>query len=191
VALERRELRIAAARVGGGLLSNWINHDLAAGDRVEVMTPLGDFTCATQPDAIRHHVAIAAGSGITPVMSLLSTALAEEPASRATLIFGNRKASSIMFRQELEDLRKEYPARFRLIHVLSREKQGGELFNGRLDRDRLTRILDAHVPVGSVDQWYLCGPSGLVEAARTLLADLGVSSSHVHDEVFYVDDSLL
>ena len=190
-ALARKELRVAATRVGGGLLSNWINDSLRAGDRVEVMTPLGDFTCATQPDAMRHHVAIAAGSGITPVMSLLSTALAEEPASRATLVFGNRQTSSIMFRRELEDLRKEYPDRFQLIHVLSREPQDVELLSGRLDRDRLALILDAYAPVERVDQWYLCGPSGLVETARTLLADLDVSSARVHDEVFYVDDSLL
>jgi len=190
-ALQRKELRVAATRVGGGLLSNWINDNLAAGDRVEVMAPLGDFTCATKPDAIRHHVAIAAGSGITPVISLLSTVLAEEPASRASLVFGNRQTSSIMFREELEDLRNEYPDRFQLIHVLSREAQDDELLSGRLDRDRLTRILDTHTPVEGVDQWYLCGPSGLVETARTLLADRGVSNARVHDEVFYVDDSLL
>ena len=189
-ALERKQLRVAAARVGGGLLSNWINDTLAAGDRVEVMTPLGDFTCPTQPDGIRHHVAIAAGSGITPVMSLLSTVLAEEPASRATLVFGNRQTSSIMFREELEDLRSKCPDRFQLIHVLSREVREDGLLSGRLDRDRLTRILDVHAPVEGVDQWYLCGPSGLAETARTLLADRGVSSARVHDEVFYADDSL-
>jgi ring-1,2-phenylacetyl-CoA epoxidase subunit PaaE len=124
-------------------------------------------------------------------MSLLSTALAEEPASRATLIFGNRQTRSIMFREELEDLRNEYRDRFQLVHVLSREVQVGGLLSGRLDRDRLTRILDALAPVDRVDQWYLCGPSGLVETAIKLLADLGVSKAHVHHEVFYVDDSLL
>jgi ring-1,2-phenylacetyl-CoA epoxidase subunit PaaE len=186
-ALKRKELRVAAARVDGGLLSNWINDHLVAGDRMEVMTPLGEFTCATQPDSRRHHVAIAAGSGITPVMSLLWTALAEEPASRATLIFGNRYRRSIMFREELEELLAKYPDRFHLISVLSREVQEVELFNGRLDPGRIERILDAHVPVTTVDQWYLCGPSGLVEGARGLLADLGVDPSHVHHEVFHVD----
>jgi ring-1,2-phenylacetyl-CoA epoxidase subunit PaaE len=188
-ALARKELRIAAARVGGGLLSNWINDNLRAGDRIEVMTPLGEFTCATQPEGMRLHVAIVAGSGITPVMSLFSTALAEEPASRATLIFGNRQTSSIMFRQELEDLLIEYPDRFRLIHVLSREATDVELFSGRLDRERLERILVALVPVQTVDEWYLCGPSGLVESARELLADVGVQGRHVHHEVFDVDEA--
>lgn len=188
-ARKRRELRIAAARVDGGLLSNWINDSVVAGDQLEVMTPLGEFTCATQPDCARHHVAIAAGSGITPVMSLLSTALAEEPASRATLVYGNRGTSSIMFREELEDLSNECPNRFQLINVLSREVQDVELFSGRLDRERLRRILGALVPVHDVDEWYVCGPSGLVESTRGLLADLGVDTRHVHYEVFHVDAS--
>ena len=188
-ALERKELRVAAARVGGGLMSAWINDSVVAGDQIEVMTPLGGFTCATQPDAIRHHVAIAAGSGITPVMSILSTALAEEPGSRATLIFGNRRTTSIMFLEELEDLKNEYPDRFHLVNVLSREAQDVELFSGRLDRERLERILGALVPVETVDEWYLCGPFGMVESARNLLADLGVDAHHVHHEVFHVDDS--
>ena len=188
-ALERKEVRIASARVVGGLMSNWINDSVSAGDRIEVMTPLGGFTCATQPDATRHHVAIAAGSGITPVMSLLSTALAEEPRSRATLVFGNRHTTSIMFLEELEDLKNEYPERFHLINVLSREAQDVELFSGRLDRERLERILRDIVPVSTVDQWYLCGPSGLVGTAQELLSDLGVDSHHVHHEVFHVDEA--
>lgn len=188
-ALARKELCIAAARVGGGLLSNWINDSLATGDRIQVMTPLGEFVCATDPGASRHHVAIVAGSGITPVMSLLTTALAEEPASRFTLIFGNRQTSSIMFRAELEDLLVQYPDRFHLINVLSRQAPDVQLPGGRLDRERLEHILAELVPGrAAVDQWYLCGPSGLVETARELLADLGVGESHVHYEVFDVDE---
>ncbi len=187
-ALQRKELRVASASVPVGLMSNWINDKVRVGDQIEVMTPLGGFTSATQPGGIRHHVAIAAGSGITPVMSLLSTALAEEPRSRATLIFGNRRTTSIMFLEELEDLKNEYPERFHLINVLSREAQDVELFSGRLDRERLERILAAIVPVSTVDEWYLCGPFGLVETTQALLADLGVDSRHVHHEVFHVDD---
>jgi len=187
-ALRRKELRIAAARVGGGLLSNWVNDNLVPGDRVEVMTPLGEFTCPTQPDARRHHVAIVAGSGVTPLMSLLPTALAEEPSSRATLIFGNRQTSSIMFRQELEDLKRAHPGRFNLVNVLSREAVGPELLTGRLDRERLERILAALVPAQAVDEWYLCGPSALVDTARGLLADLAVNPGQIHHEVFDADD---
>ena len=188
-ALRRKELRVAAARVDGGLMSSWLNDRVVAGSQIEVMTPLGGFTCPTQPDRIRHHVAICAGSGITPVMSLLTTALAEEPGSLATLIFGNRLTTSIMFLEELEDLKNRCPDRFHLINVLSREAQDVELFSGRIDRERLERILDALVPVSTVDEWYLCGPFGLVETAQGLLADLGVDPHHVRHEVFHVDDS--
>jgi ring-1,2-phenylacetyl-CoA epoxidase subunit PaaE len=122
-------------------------------------------------------------------MSLFSTVLIEERTSRATLIFGNRQTSSIMFRDELEDLRARYAERFALIHVLSREATDVELFSGRLDRRRLERILAATVPVQTVDEWYLCGPSGLVGGARGLLAGLGVDPGHVHHEEFDVDEA--
>jgi ring-1,2-phenylacetyl-CoA epoxidase subunit PaaE len=187
-ALASKELRIAAARVGRGMLSNWINDNLAAGEQIEVMTPLGEFVCPTQPNAPRHHVAIVAGSGITPVMSLFSTVLAEELASRVTLIFGNRKTSSVMFRAELEDLLVQYPDRFQVFNVLSQEATDVELLGGRLDRGRLERILTELVPARDVDQWYLCGPSALVETSRVLLADLGVRDGDVHYEVFDVDE---
>jgi ring-1,2-phenylacetyl-CoA epoxidase subunit PaaE len=186
-AVEGHCLRIAAARVDGGLLSNWVNDHLVAGDQMEVMTPLGDFTCATEANGIRHHVAIVAGSGITPLMSLLPTVLLEEPRSRATLIFGNKDTGSIMFREELEDLLARYPDRLDVVHVLSREAAQVELLRGRLDRERLERILTALAPVRSVDEWYLCGPSGLVETAMALLDDHDVDLRHVHYEVFDTD----
>ncbi|EWT06721.1 phenylacetic acid degradation protein [Intrasporangium chromatireducens Q5-1] len=181
-------LRVAVARVPEGRMSNWLNDELRVGERIEVMTPLGSFTCATQPSAIRHHVAIAAGSGITPVISLLTTALEEEPGSRATLLFGNRRTDTIMFLEELEDLKNRFPGRFQLVNVLSREPQEVELFHGRLDAERLERIFAALLPVESVDEWYLCGPFGMVTAAEQLLKDRGVDPRHVHHEIFHVDD---
>ncbi|AXG13687.1 1,2-phenylacetyl-CoA epoxidase subunit PaaE [Intrasporangium calvum] len=181
-------LRVAAARVPEGRMSTWLNDVVAPGDVLEVMTPLGSFTCAAAPDAARHHVAIAAGSGITPVMSLLTSALEEEPRSRATLLFGNRKTSTIMFLEELEDLKNRCPGRFHLVNVLSREAQDVELFSGRLDRERLERIFAALVPVASVDEWYLCGPFGLVTGAEALLQERGVDQHHIHHEIFHVDD---
>src|SRR6478672_7172982 len=187
-ALRRKELRVAAARGGGGAMSGWLNDSVKVGDEIEVMTPLGGFTCPTQPESTRHHVAIAAGSGITPVMSLLTTALAEEPHSRATLVFGNRRTSSIMFLEELEDLKNRYPGRFHLVNVLSREAQDVDLFHGRLDSDRLTAIFGSLLPVGSVDEWYLCGPFGMVTGAEALLTGRGVDPRHIHHEIFHVDD---
>lgn len=180
--------RVAVARVPGGRMSNWFNDVVRAGDVAEVMTPLGSFTCPTQPDGIRHHVAIAAGSGITPVISLLTSALEEEPGSRATLLFGNRRTSSIMFLEELEDLKNRFPGRFQLINVLSREEQDAPLFHGRLDRDRLEAIFAALVPVDQVDEWYLCGPFGMVTGAEALLTERGADPRHIHHEIFHVDD---
>ena len=181
-------LRVAAARVPEGRMSNWLNDGVSPGDVVDVMTPQGSFTCPTRPDGIRHHVAIAAGSGITPVLSLLTTALEEEPGSRATLLFGNRRTSSIMFLEELEDLKNRFPGRFHLVNVLSREAQDVELFHGRLDAERLTEIFGSLLPVGSVDEWYLCGPFGMVTGAEALLTERGVDPRHIHHEIFHVDD---
>jgi ring-1,2-phenylacetyl-CoA epoxidase subunit PaaE len=180
--------RVAVARVPEGRMSNWLNDVVRPGDEVEVMTPLGSFTCPTQPGGIRHHVAIAAGSGITPVISLLTTALEEEPGSRATLLYGNRRTSSIMFLEELEDLKNRFPGRFHLVNVLSREAQDVELFHGRLDRERLERIFASLVPVDQVDEWYLCGPFGMVTGAEELLKSSGVDAHHIHHEIFHVDD---
>lgn len=179
-------LRVASARVEGGRMSTWLGESLRPGDTLEVMTPMGSFTCPTRPDLARHHVAVAAGSGITPVLSLLSTALEEEPLSRVTLLYGNRRTSSVMFLEELEDLKDRYPGRFQLIHVLSREASDVELFHGRLDRERLERLLDALVPVETVDEWYLCGPFGMVTGAEALLRERGVDAHHVHHEIFFV-----
>jgi ring-1,2-phenylacetyl-CoA epoxidase subunit PaaE len=180
--------RVAVARVPEGRMSTFLNDAVAVGDVIEVMTPLGSFTCPTRPDGIRHHVAIAAGSGITPVLALLTTALEEEPGSRATLLFGNRRTSSIMFLEELEDLKNRFASRFHLIHVLSREAQDVELFHGRLDRERLETIFATLLPVGDVDEWYLCGPHEMVTGAQALLGEHGVDPAHVHHEIFHVDD---
>ncbi|WP_374969807.1 1,2-phenylacetyl-CoA epoxidase subunit PaaE [Terrabacter sp. BE26] len=183
-----RRLRVAAARVPEGRMSTWLNDVVAVGDVVDVMTPQGSFTCATRADGIRHHVAIAAGSGITPVLSLLTSALEEEPGSRATLLYGNRRTSSIMFLEELEDLKNRFPGRFHLVNVLSREAQDVELFHGRLDPERLSAIFAALVPVELVDEWYLCGPFGMVTGAEALLTGQGVDPRHIHHEIFHVDE---
>ncbi len=181
-------LRIASARVPGGRMSTWLNDDLQVGDEIDVMTPMGTFVAVSRPEEARHHLAVAAGSGITPVLSIVSSVLAQEPHSRMTLLYGNRRTSSIMFLEELEDLKNAYPGRFQLVHVLSREQPDVELFHGRLDRDRLETILHALAPVDTVDEWYLCGPFGMVTGAQELLRERGVPAEHVHHEIFHVDD---
>ncbi|MFL6098890.1 MAG: 1,2-phenylacetyl-CoA epoxidase subunit PaaE [Actinomycetales bacterium] len=187
-ARDHRQLRVGVKHLGGGAFSTWVLEELRPGDRLQVMAPQGHFTCSAQPGAGRHHVAVAAGSGITPVLSLLTDALEQEPDSRATLLYGNRRTSSIMFLEELEDLKNRFPARFHLIHVLSREAQDVELFSGRLEPERIGRILDLMLPVDTVDEWYLCGPFEMVTGARELLSERGVESGHVHLELFHVGD---
>jgi ring-1,2-phenylacetyl-CoA epoxidase subunit PaaE len=183
-----RQLRVGVKHLGGGAFSTWVQRELRPGDTLQVMAPQGHFTCARDDTRTRHHVAIAAGSGVTPVLSLLTSALESEPDSRATLLYGNRRTSSIMFLEELEDLKNRFPARFHLVHVLSREAQDVDLFSGRLDRDRLGRILDLMLPVDSVDEWYLCGPFEMVTGARDLLRERGADPAHVHLELFHVGD---
>lgn len=188
-AQERGVVRVASARLPGGAMSTWLNEHVRAGDTLEVMTPLGSFVCPTDPTATKHHVAVAAGSGITPVLSLLSTVLEDEPGSRATLIFGNRRTDSIMFLEELMDLKNRYPGRLSLFNVLSRERQELDLLSGRIDREKFEEFLTSFVPEDEVDEWYLCGPFGMVESVREVLAEREVDPRHVHHEIFHVDDS--
>jgi ring-1,2-phenylacetyl-CoA epoxidase subunit PaaE len=132
----RGELRVAIKRTDSGTFSNWANDTLAAGGALDVMTPDGRFVREFESANRHHYVAFAAGSGITPVISLIKTALAREPRSRFTLIYGNRRVETILFAEELEDLKDRYLDRFTLYHVLSREHQEVELFNGRIDAPR-------------------------------------------------------
>lgn len=179
-------LRVAVKRLSGGVFSSYVLERLQPGDVMEVMTPSGRFTVPLQPRNAKHYCAIAAGSGITPVIAILTAVLETELSSRCTLIYGNRSTSTIMFLEELEDLKDRYPQRLQLIHVLSRERQDAELLNGRIDAPKLHALLDALVPPETVDEWLLCGPSELVDAARATLADRGVSPARVHRELFHV-----
>ncbi|MGH3714793.1 MAG: 1,2-phenylacetyl-CoA epoxidase subunit PaaE [Micromonosporaceae bacterium] len=185
--LEQGRLRIGVRLVEGGAFSTYLHEELKSGDLLEVMPPLGHFTTAYAPDRARHYAAIVAGSGITPVLSLLSTGLQTEPESRFTLLYGNRYARSVMFTEELADLKDVHPQRLQVAHVLSREPQEAELYSGRLDPDRLNRIFDTVVPLSDVDEWFLCGPQGLVDGARAVLAERGVAAERVHVELFFAE----
>jgi ring-1,2-phenylacetyl-CoA epoxidase subunit PaaE len=178
-------LRIGVREVPGGALSGWLINDVRPGDRIEVQPPSGSFTAdLTRPG---RHVLIAAGSGITPVLSIAASALAES-GSEAMLLYGNRRAESVMFADEIADLKDSYPDRLQLVHVLSREPQEVELFSGRLDAGRLRRMLPALCDVAGTDHWWLCGPYGMVSDAMAVLSELGVPSDRVHRELFYVED---
>ncbi|MGW5055447.1 1,2-phenylacetyl-CoA epoxidase subunit PaaE [Actinokineospora sp. NPDC004072] len=177
--------RIGVRRVDGGLFSAQLVDSLRPGDVLEVLPPLGSFTPPL--DSPGHHAMIAAGSGITPVLSIAATLLAE-PGNRVTVLYGNRRTDTVMFAEELSDLKDRYPDRVQLVHVLSREPGDVELFSGRLDGDRLNALLESVVPAEDVDHWWLCGPFGLVEAATGVLAARGVAADRVHRELFYVDE---
>jgi ring-1,2-phenylacetyl-CoA epoxidase subunit PaaE len=157
------------------------------GDELEVMTPVGRFNTPLDPTNAKHYCAIAAGSGITPVYSIVATTLAREPRSRVTLIYTNRTSRTIMFLEELEDLKDRYPGRFHLIHVLTREAQEAELLSGRLDAARLTKINETLVPVDTVDEWFLCGPFDMVHELRDALVAQGADKRHIHSELFHVE----
>jgi ring-1,2-phenylacetyl-CoA epoxidase subunit PaaE len=181
-------LRIGVKQVSGGAFSTYAQ-TLHEGDAVDVLPPLGHFTTAFDPSRARHYTALVAGSGITPVLSLVATALAAEPESRFTLVYGNRYARSVMFAEELADLKDRYPARLHVVHVLSREPQDAELLSGRIDAGRLERLLDSLVPADSVDEWFLCGPYGMVIDAKTVLGGRGVPDDRIHTELFHVEDA--
>jgi len=180
-------LRIGVKRLPGGAFSEGVVSRLVVGDTLEVMTPAGRFTSEIDPTARRTYVAIAAGSGITPVLSILAALLEGEPGSQAMLVYANRTHRSVMFLEEVHDLKDRYPARFQVVHVLSRETQEVELLSGRLDGPRLTRILQALMPPEDVDGWFLCGPQQLLVELRAALTDLGVRSARVHAELFHAD----
>ncbi len=181
-----RPPRIGVREVPGGAVSGWLVREVRSGDRIEVQPPSGSFTADFREPG--RHVLIAAGSGITPVLSITASALAN-PASEATLLYGNRRADSVMFADEVADLKDTYPARLQLAHVLSREPQEVELFSGRLDANRMRRLLPVLCDVAGVDHWWLCGPYGMVTDAMGVLAELGVPAERVHRELFYVEDT--
>ena len=181
------QLRIGVKRIEGGSFSTFATQRLREGDQLDVAAPYGEFTIEPRADQARHYGAIAAGSGITPVLSMISSVLGTEPNSRFTLLFGNRSSTSIMFLEELEGLKDRYPDRFHLVHVLSREAQIIPLLSGRLDEERLAALFSTVVDVGAVDAWYLCGPYEMVQAARSELMTQEVSPDTIHDELFFAE----
>lgn len=179
------KLRVGIKRLPGGKFSTYATGRLGAGDTLEVMPPVGEFTIDVDPTFRRRAVAVAAGSGITPVLSLISTSLEAEPGAQWTLVYGNRTTNSIMFLDELEGLKDRYPDRFQLFHVLSRGGSEMPLLSGRIDAEKLRLIHDRLIGDKEVNGWYLCGPYEMVQTARATLGDLGVDQALVHDELFF------
>ncbi|TSD99921.1 phenylacetate-CoA oxygenase/reductase subunit PaaK [Skermania sp. ID1734] len=176
--------RVGVREVSGGLFSRWLVHEVKVGDRIEVQAPTGNFVA--EPTSGGNHVLIAAGSGITPMLSIAATMLTN-PEAKVTLLYGNRRTRSVMFAEEIADLKDQFGPRFDVIHVLSREPREVELFSGRLDAQRLRTILTELVPVAAIDHFWLCGPYGMVTDAEAVLAELGVERERIHHELFFVE----
>jgi ring-1,2-phenylacetyl-CoA epoxidase subunit PaaE len=181
--LDDGELRVAVKRLAGGAFSNWVNENVHAGDKLSVMTPDGRFGVPIEPGSARTLVAFAAGSGITPVMAILKTALRRE-AGQFFLFYGNRTAADIIFRQQLDDLKDRYLARLSVFHVLSREQQDIAMLNGHLDAEKVRVLMRSVVSVSDVDQAFVCGPQPMIEGLQHTLGELGMALERVHVERF-------
>ncbi|MBK9244808.1 MAG: phenylacetate-CoA oxygenase/reductase subunit PaaK [Burkholderiales bacterium] len=185
------ELRVAIKKVPGGRFSVWANERLAAGDEIDVMTPEGRFFTPLEAGQSKHYVAFAAGSGITPVLSLARTVLAREPKSRFTLVYGNRRLASTMFHEALWELKDRYLSRFAIHNVFSREEQEAELLNGRIDAAKARAFLEALIPVDGIDEAFVCGPASMIDEVEGALVAAGVPRNHVHVERFGVPGAVV
>jgi len=181
-------LRVGVRLVDGGAFSTYALKEIAVGDELEVMTPAGRFTLDPAPGL---YAAVVGGSGITPVLSIVTTLLTREPGARFCLIRSDRTSASTMFLEEVADLKDRFPTRFQLVTVLSREEQQAGLPSGRLDQERLSGLLPALLPIEEVAGWFLCGPFGLVQSAERALRGLGVARTRIHEEIFHVDAGTL
>lgn len=178
------ELRVGVRKVRGGAFSNWINRQLKPGDTVLVMAPQGRFFTPIEPAARRHHVGIAGGSGITPILSIMKTVLGRETKSRFTLIYGNRSLASTMFKDEIEDLKNRHMARLVLHYVFSDEHTESALGQGLMNRDKLAEFLNSVLPAQTIDQVYVCGPFQMNDEAEAALLAAGVAEERIHIERF-------
>jgi ring-1,2-phenylacetyl-CoA epoxidase subunit PaaE len=187
VAPEEGELKVTVKRIAGGLFSNWANDALKPGDRVDVMEPHGSFTWDFDPGRASHYIAFAGGSGITPIMSLIRTAMIEEPQSRFTLLYGNRDSQSVIFLEALARLKNSYMERLEIHHFLAEESEDIDLFNGMLDLAKCEAVLDALVDPADAAAFFICGPGPMMDAAEAALKARGVAAERIHIERFTAD----
>ncbi|HEY0625591.1 MAG TPA: 2Fe-2S iron-sulfur cluster-binding protein [Allosphingosinicella sp.] len=184
VAPDEGQLKVTVKRIVGGLFSNWANDNLKPGDVVDVMPPHGAFTWDFRPSARNHYVGFAGGSGITPVISLLKTALLTEPESRFTLFYGNRDSQSVIFLEELARLKNRFMDRLQVHHFLAEEAEDIDLFNGMLDRAKCDQIVEMLIDVQGIDAAFICGPGPMMDAAEASLLAASVPESKILIERF-------
>jgi ring-1,2-phenylacetyl-CoA epoxidase subunit PaaE len=178
------EMRIAVKKVDGGAFSSWAADELRIGDELDVMTPTGRFGIAPVPGEARVHVGFAAGSGITPILSIVKGVLAREPDSRFFLFYGNRSTGGMLFREALEELKDRFMQRLSVFHVISGEEQDIPILYGRLDGDKVRVLLRSLVPAASVDHVFICGPTAMSEDIETTCRDIGIDADRIHVERF-------
>jgi ring-1,2-phenylacetyl-CoA epoxidase subunit PaaE len=183
-AVQDDNLRVGIKKVPGGRFSTWVNEHVAAGDVVEAMPPMGSFFVPLDPANRKHYVAFAGGSGITPVLGIIKTTLLTEPDSAFTLFYGNRASSTIMFREELEDIKNNNLGRFQLVHILDREKQDVELFNGILNREKCDQLLKHWVNAADIDTAFICGPEAMMLQVSEALQAAGLDKRQIKFELF-------
>lgn len=184
---QENKLKVAIKKVNGGVFSTYANEQLKKGDILEVMTPLGKFNTPLDSGNKKNYVAFAAGSGITPIISLIKATLATEPDSSFTLVYGNRSRSSIIFFEELEGLKNTYMQRFTLIHILSREKTDAAINFGRITKDKCTHLFEKLVDLQHADEFFLCGPQEMILDVQDFLEANGVEEKKIHFELFTTD----
>ncbi|OJJ10353.1 phenylacetic acid degradation protein [Alphaproteobacteria bacterium AO1-B] len=177
-------LKVGIKRVEGGAFSTWANEELKVGDRLDVMPPMGRFFTELEPEKAKSYLGFAGGSGITPVLSIIKTVLAREPKSTFTLIYANRQTSSIMFREELEDLKNTYLGRFSVIHILETETQDIDLFTGRIDAEKMDLLFRLWVDAEEVDTAFICGPEPMMLTIADSLRKHGLADEQIRFELF-------
>jgi len=182
--LDDNELRIAIKRVDDGRFSAWAHGGLHIGDTLDVMPPDGRFTVGPAPDAARRYLGVAAGSGITPILSILKSVLTREPLSRFVLLYGSRATAQIIFREQLEELKDRFMGRLAVVHVLSREQQDIPVLNGRLDGAKVRTLLGGLTAIPDIDHAFLCGPATMIDEVQTALAEAGLSRDRIRTERF-------
>ena len=180
------QLRVAVKKVEGGIFSTWANDQLKAGTLIDVMPPVGKFYTELEPGQKKSYLAFAAGSGITPILSLIKTTLQTEPRSNFTLVYGNRNKNSIIFKEELEALKDQHLSRFRLYHILSREKTDIDLYHGRIDVSKLEALFSQLIDPLHVDEYFLCGPEEMIFCIKGYLTGRGVPADRIHFELFTI-----
>jgi ring-1,2-phenylacetyl-CoA epoxidase subunit PaaE len=185
------EWRVAIKRVDGGMFSQWAHMLLRAGEYIDVLPPDGHFVYTPQTEEARRILLLASGSGITPVFSILKTALEQEKNSQVTLVFGNRRVKDIIFREQIEDLRDRYLSRFQLIHTLSGEVQESPIANGRIDGAKIASLVPNLIDPQAIDEVYICGPGAMIEAAASACLETGIPVERIHKEIFGVPGAVL